>query len=53
MFKGVKVPPPFFVLIIDIILYINIMSKTTTTGFEPARAEPNGLAVHRLNLSAM
>ena len=25
----------------------------TSAGFEPARAEPNGLAVHRLNHSAM
>ena len=33
----------------------NIFSKkkkiTTTTGFEPARAEPNGFQVHLLNHS--
>ena len=29
------------------------MYKTTPAGFEPARAEPNGLAVHRLNHSAI
>ena len=26
--------------------------NTTTTGFEPARVEPNGFQVHRLNHSA-
>ena len=26
--------------------------RTTKMGFEPTRAEPNGLAVHRLNHSA-
>ena len=26
--------------------------KSTRMGFEPTRAEPNGLAVHRLNHSA-
>ena len=29
-----------------------IESKTTLTGFEPARVEPNGFQVHRLNHSA-
>ena len=28
------------------------LKNATITGFEPARAEPNGLAVHRLNHSA-
>ena len=28
-----------------------IKIETTMTGFEPARAEPNGLAVHLLNHS--
>ena len=27
--------------------------EATPTGFEPARAEPNGFQVHRLNHSAM
>ena len=29
-----------------------LIKFSTTAGFEPARAEPNGLAVHRLNHSA-
>ena len=29
------------------------LKNATITGFEPARAEPNGLAVHRLNHSAI
>ncbi|KAL3170301.1 hypothetical protein MRX96_015336 [Rhipicephalus microplus] len=28
------------------------LRDSTRMGFEPTRAEPNGLAVHRLNLSA-
>ena len=32
---------------------IMVVRDTTSAGFEPARAEPNGLAVHRLNHSAM
>ena len=31
---------------------VMVLRDTTSAGFEPARAEPNGLAVHRLNLSA-
>ena len=33
------------------IIYL-IKEASTRMGFEPTRAEPNGLAVHRLNLSA-
>ena len=33
-------------------LYTIKALTTTTTGFEPARVEPNGFQVHRLNHSA-
>jgi hypothetical protein len=38
---------------VDLGILYYVWTEPTTTGFEPARAEPNGLAVHRLNLSAM
>ena len=31
---------------------VGVIKKTTTAGFEPARAKHNGLAIHRLNHSA-
>ena len=33
--------------------YTIVAKKSTSAGFEPTRAEPNGLAVHHLNHSAM
>ena len=30
-----------------------LVSSSMSVGFEPTRAEPNGLAVHHLNHSAM
>ena len=33
-------------------VYLPIKTSPTRMGFEPTRAEPNGLAVHRLNHSA-
>ena len=32
---------------------LRVLKKSVSTGFEPARAEPNGFQDHRLNHSAM
>ena len=40
---------------LQIAIHYNIepIKKTTKMGFEPTRAETNGLSFHRLNLSAI
>ena len=50
---GVWGLPPQKYLNFIIFMGFGVSPETTPAGFEPARAEPNGLAVHHLNHSVI